>query len=548
MGPVWCEGGDLGGKDNDLDGKRRECVDGAMRSQRCAALRCRDAANPLLPYAIGIRLYFFSLKALARLFFWLSLGSVFTMACFWRGSAWDVSAKRSLIFGAPGRGGSKKNAATSSASSSSSEPGLGLGDESDAEGGAGFTSRLTNALFFVSLGSWGENVRVCDSAEDGTELTLSCPFGTMTSLHASYGDPHGSCFCPAEQQLDPTGQCPQEVIFYGGESYGSDEDDDDNDSSEGGSDDSESGSARTFAGCAARFEDSQLEEEGYCLAGKTLFGDSCCARSLNGHAPDLRLLTPRDNPSCRSFTAQHIVQSLCLGKASCNVTVDSSRSYAYTTRNFRGEHLSCFPGGDWYNFSSSYICRDSFGAVGNWSGCPRDDNFILGRNTTTTTDSSEFLAPRRLVVFAQCTNDAFTFPRSFSGASSDDSWGLRKPDAARLLAIIDAVMMVLVLAFLSWLQQKEDAEVEESNLGLCTASDFSVVTHDIPPHEDIASLRREMGKFLGAAISKCPPVTRTGPCEVCEIHFGLNNVGFYFLFNRSRSYESMLMNDGPIRL
>lgn len=425
-----------------------ESGDKMMRS-RCGIVRCRDSTNPLLKYPIGIRLYFKMLKAFSRIFFWYSIVSCFTMLIFLHGSAWNSSQRLSLLIGTT-------NTARRNEQQTSS---LSIGD------------RLKYAAFFVSLGSFGEKVSQCGNAVDGEVIELSCPYGTISSVKAFYGQPTGSCFCPYEQQLEQsTGQCPEEVKFR----------------VEGGQ--------RLMDGC--KEANRRDGEEGYCLRGETLFGESCCAQRLTSSStgfqsdkiPDFTNLLPRDNPTCRSDTAQYIVENVCLGKSACNVTTDFNRTFLFQPRVYKGKVLSCSALDR--NTSDAHTCEESLGSFGNWSGC---GNHLMSGNL------------HRLMVTAECKNDNIRWGKDASATKESISW---------FLTVVDSVLMLGLLIFLRWLEHKENIEVVETNLGLCTAADYTVVLTNLPKHSDMMALKRELAKFFEKQLSGVHPVMRTGPIEV----------------------------------
>jgi len=417
---------------------------------------------------------------------------------FWYGSAWDGRQRAALL---RGRASSSSSLSTSSSSSSSSFE----------EGSA--TDVLNRGFFFFSLGSFGERPSVCSDAHEGEALTLTCPYGVVTSVRAFYGDPRGSCSCPAQQRPDYRGSgggggsggtCPEAVHFvsrasgervmdrcaFVGEGR--------NGAGSGGGDDDKGDKGEEGV------------TEGYCLRGSTLFGEACCAQRLapdltssfysssggesggtdeygggvggthgDGDsnpsplgrvlAPDLSSLVPRDRPGCRSDTAQHILQGLCLGRRACNITVNANRTVTYPRpRPLRGQGgrgvLPCSATDG--NFSAAHACRESLGGAGNWSGCP-------ALSPSAQVSSSPAYPPyaslssmagqrrRRLVVYAQCTSDKVTLPVV-------SAWGLdwlfsedqvfSRASMATCLTVVDAAVMLLVLLFLRWLEAKENEE------------------------------------------------------------------------------------------
>lgn len=239
--------------------------------------------------------------------------------------------------------------------------------------------------------------------------------------------------------------------------------------------------------------------EGYCLLGETLFGDSCCAQKVSndGHsntAPDLSSLIPRDNPLCRSDTAQYLVQGRCLGQKTCNLTASFNFTYEFSPRIFDGQPLLCSRLDT--NLSSAHVCRESLGKFGNWSECPVSPE------------------SNRLVVYAECSNDYIVYPlKSDLGIWFHDLY-VDKHHISWCLAAIDAVAMFFILGMLQWLEFKEEEVVTSTNNETCTCGDYTVLMTSVPMHTDAATLKREIAKFLEKELSAGKPVNREGPVEV----------------------------------
>jgi len=420
----------------------QEPIDRVFRANHCSLARCRDDADPLLTYPIGVRLYFKMLKATYRAFFWFSFASLFMMGTFWFGSTWNSSQRRDLMY------------------------------DRDIDP----ANRLKNSLFFLSLGSFGARKHECRSASEGESLSLTCPYGRISSIDAYYGDPLGTCTCPVAQQVNSDGECPNEQKFR-----------------------VENGQS-LFDGC-----ESDGQSPGFCLRTSTQYGETCCASDLANDKPDTTSLQPRENPTCHSDTAQYILRALCLGSEHCNVEVGANRTIGYSPRMVDGEILPCSSRD--FNFSTSHLCQESFGVFGNWSSCPARENF-------------------RLLVTAECSNDFVTYPLRSSfglGVFFPTDPTLRKEYLTMCVTVVDAVVMLMVLILLWWVQSKEEEAVVQTNRGTCTGGDYTALLVSLPMHENMTTLKRELAKFLEKTLSEAKPVTRVGPIEVCDINFGLNN-------------------------
>jgi hypothetical protein len=152
---------------------------------------------------------------------------------------------------------------------------------------------VTYGIFFTTLGSWGEKTVQCHSEDEGGNIDVQCATGVITSIEAYYGQPTGSCSCPASQQLvdDNEGglKCP-DPVKYGTENYGT--------CSLSGKNLPKWINGTYYAG-----------QDKYCLQGYTPFGAACCASTDTGapnYSPNFDDLLPAPKPGCDSDTAQYI--------------------------------------------------------------------------------------------------------------------------------------------------------------------------------------------------------------------------------------------------
>jgi hypothetical protein len=209
------------------------------------------------------------------------------------------------------------------------------------------------------------------------------------------------------------------------------------------------------------------------------------------------------------FYVSCFFQNQCLGKQHCNLTVSSNFTYSYHPRrvfNIAGSDrkegiiLPCSK--EDRNLSSSHLCQESLvdrdSVYGNWSTCSSSKNM-------------------KLMVYAECKNSQVVLPFHFLHSfvrRHSFSIELESYQIGPLLSLLDASLMVFILIFLLWLEQKETEEISMSTAGICTGGDYTVFTSYLPHHPDMVQLKRQLAKFLEVELSRAPPVFRDGPVEV----------------------------------
>ena len=157
---------------------------------------------------------------------------------------------------------------------------------------------------YTTLGALGEPIPSCRQVSEGSEFSFRCPAGgTLRSIVAYYGQPHGSCTCPGYQQIKAPGTC-----------YGT-----------------RSGSLQqlllsdrlNFKGqTCVPSPNGQVYP---CFLGSTRYDNECCSLTLDAEGfPDLSSLDLNLNPACNSLTLPYIVNALCLGQSSCSFNVSVS--------------------------------------------------------------------------------------------------------------------------------------------------------------------------------------------------------------------------------
>lgn len=167
------------------------------------------------------------------------------------------------------------------------------------------------------------------------------------------------------------------------------------------------------------------------------------------------------------------------------------------------------------NISTSHLCEESLvnlntdkedgGIGGNWSSCSSTTNL-------------------KLMVYAECKTSHVELPLlyPFLQEGKGETIQLELYQIGSLLSLLDAILMVLILIFLFWLEQKETEEISMSTEGICTGGDYTVFSSFLPYHHDMAQLKRQIAKFLERELSKATPVFRDGPVEVsdddCTLH------------------------------
>ncbi|RHY34758.1 hypothetical protein DYB32_000693 [Aphanomyces invadans] len=150
-------------------------------------------------------------------------------------------------------------------------------------------------LGMTSMGHLGESEKVCAQAKYGETLTLTCPYGEIGRIEASYSlhDSQGTCSCPTAYQTSSNGVCRGTV------------------------DTATSSCPSSGAPCY--------------LGAFPSAGDSCCGYTKDpvtgaGEFPELAV---KSAPGCSSPSVVPILNGLCLGQQSCSLAVDDSELYLW---------------------------------------------------------------------------------------------------------------------------------------------------------------------------------------------------------------------------
>lgn len=175
------------------------------------------------------------------------------------------------------------------------------------------------------------------------------------------------------------------------------------------------------------------------------------------------------NPDCNSASAPTILRGLCLGRSSCNITISDDKPVSWTQR--LGLNTGC---------TSVNRTVDGNKCVGE----------TLGRGLDCPVPPA---GPKRLVVVAKCLNAAVVDP--FTGKS------LPRADAALVITSLEAVVIVLALLTIQWVEGRIHHIVNEVDGGLTTVTDYSVFLPRLPPHDDVDELRGWIIKHLETVVN-----------------------------------------------
>ena len=229
----------------------------------------------------------------------------------------------------------------------------------------------------------------------------------------------------------------------------------------------------------------QVDTE-YCLEGQH-FGQTCCASTNSAedgsafYFPDFSDLLPAPKEGCNSDSAQYIVNSRCLGQASCNFTVDMNHTYEWDIRSIGllGEsvELGCGANLD----ENVTICREKLGSpTSNFSNCDG-----VGGDAVSSLTINALDAHFTLFVVGTCWQDTMKV----------DGTTYQKLDVAMVFAYLDAFFISIFIYLLFWLQDRELASVEMQDAAQVTAADFTVRIRRLPSQYNHATtdvLRREL--------------------------------------------------------
>ena len=325
----------------------------------------------------------------------------------------------------------------------------------------------TALLGMVSIGHLGEGESICTQIKYGETLDLSCEYGEIGFIKASYSayDDQGSCSCPSAQRVDKiTGQC-------------------------SGHSDTQCG----FNGCQ---EQCDRNGPGCFLGVDPVEKKPCCAHQWGRNGPDFSDLQIRSQPNCHSPTIEPILKGLCLGKTECTLQLRSSN-------RFRWEPTDEYDNGC-FNNGMEDECEAGIDDNSNYNACPNARN-------------------RGLIVYARCFTTKVNFTSSWS--LKIIGWdSITRQDFLTLAVFCDILTCISFLLLVRWMKKKEREEAKKVSSDEIMARDYTVQLMHLPQHTDVSALHADLKTHLETVLSDKPHVFKQlDRVKIADINFGLTN-------------------------
>jgi len=402
---------------------------GTIPAQTCV----RDNDN-LNAYGLGINLYFKYLKFMWYMFIWMTIFSIPAILFYNQGVDMDAAEQQ-------------------------------LHRQ---------THGLMGILYYGTAGSWGNPQIICLSGSEFDNIVVECEKGKkITNIAAYYGEPTGTCTCPAVRKPNAQGECPDTKKY-----------------------DYPYGPGKM-----------KLQAFGMNSA------ESCCSKDYVGsktlNRPDLSDVEIEDSPVCKSDVAMYISHGMCLGKESCTLKVNGTWDASW-----RGD-VPCSPVEAEAN---KYTCDTNFMQLGNFSGCSNkcrstDDGWVC--------DSYDDM---EMKVLAMC-----------HGTTIPSLSDISKIDAATYIAYFDAFAMLFLFSMFAWLDQSQQDEEEEQDGTMVSADDYTVCILGLPKKTDQGEnvydhekLKKDIKDHFRRVLNAQPPVqpdNANHDCHVVDVNFVLPSQG-----------------------
>ncbi|EQC32603.1 hypothetical protein SDRG_09917 [Saprolegnia diclina VS20] len=376
----------------------------------------------LSKYGLGIALYFKFLKVMAWLFLVMFILSVPAMAIFVIGGSSNMDAVTLKI---------QKNP--------------------------------ISVLGMTSMGNLGQQTTTCGHAKVGDALTLTCDYGEIGSLVASYSsyDDQGTCACPSRYAPNDQGACQASPVDVSG-----------------------------VATCLASGHG--------CYAGNYPSVNSpCCAFEKNADgSANFSALQVQTVAGCSGPSAQSIVQGLCLGQTSCTINVTESSDYLWKADS--SWNTTCPPGGN-----SSVFCSAGLLAGGDFSTCPSPST-------------------RGLLVVAQCFTTQIDISNSW--AFRIMGWdAITRPLFLKMAVGLDVIACAVFLLMVVWMKRQEANAMARIEHERTTVQNYTVQLLHLPKHTDVLKLGVDLATHLETVLTAKEPVYNPIPVKVADVHFGMTN-------------------------
>lgn len=501
-------------------------------------------------YGHGVVLYFKFLKLTTVLFLVMTLLAMPSLLLYWSASAGTKGA-----FGA---------GASSSASSSSKTGGM---------------SALSSLSWFT-IGNLGEASVVCASGHEKGEgsIALACPSSGMMirSIEVAYGSPRGECSCPTSRIPGPT--CPGVVTSGSGFSTA-------RDSSPNGCDPPGSychlsssrtvpvpsgASWRSGSCCSDRLVDGRpwfgdLDMTYSPLLSTSYGASGVSSLSASGYYGDLAAC------AADSATVNRIARGLCVGKATCRISLNPSHRQVWAPSIPAGasatDSSTSFGMGLFDTSSSIYcppgkvqgngLCYDWLASGGGLAGCVDDGgspSSSSGASNSSVVVGPAGVSPQysdyayryrnstgmRMVAVAKCYETNIRMDWIGDGVT------VSKSDVAIIAMLFAFAAAVIYLGAACVLSAREG----QSSDTHVSAADYTIMLTSLPPHQSVAELELGLRDHFEAVLSSQPRVycDLEGGVKLADINFGLRDTRLISLFAARGVLLRQLERTGRIEL
>ena len=333
----------------------------------------------------------------------------------------------------------------------------------------------TALLGMTSIGHLGEGESVCKQIKYGESLDLSCQYGEIGFIKASYSEyaNQGSCSCPARQQVDvQTGMC----------------------------------TGRRFRSCHGFDcrETCDRNGPGACYLGlDPVEKKACCAwerqGDFDGGAADFTNLQIQHQPECQSRSIEPILKGLCLGKAACSFRLESNLTHVWEPTE--GYDNKCPDGG---HQQQQIECEARLDDASNYKSCPEKQK-------------------RGLIVYARCFTTKITLTSDWS--LKVIGWHyITRQGFLGVAVLCDILTCIAFLQIIRWMKKKEKQETTKVNSDEITAKDYTIQLMHLPKHKDVPKLYQDLKSHLETVLSAKPMVYKElAEIKIADINFGLTN-------------------------
>ncbi|RHY90031.1 hypothetical protein DYB35_001248 [Aphanomyces astaci] len=318
-------------------------------------------------------------------------------------------------------------------------------------------------LGMTSMGHLGESESVCAQAKYGETLTLTCPYGEIGHVDASYSlhDAQGTCSCPTAYQASSKGVC------------------------------------------RGPLDDAACPTSGLpCFLGDfPSAGDTCCGYTKDtvsgaGTFPELML---KDAEGCASPVVTPILNGLCLGQQTCSLTVDDAELYLWKVDD-----------------TYKTVCTD-----------PSSPLFCQARLTdrmNTATCPNATRSERGIIAQAKCLTTKIDV--STSWAFKIMGWNsVTRQDFVGMACGLDIVYSVVFIMVVIWMKQQEKIANSQILSERLSVDNYTVQLMHLPHHKDVPKLAEDLKTHLETVLSAKAPVYNEAiqAIRVADINFGLTN-------------------------